>query len=405
MIFGESLRLSLVSLRANKLRSFLTLLGIIIGVTAVIAVVAIVQGLNRYVADKLLDTGSNVSYLDKYGIITTEDAWEKAQKRPDITLADADALREQCPHVAYVVVQNASRGRIYWGRAHRGNVRITGTTEGAEHVEAAEIDAGRRISREDVLRRRPVIVLGSEVVDGLFGERDPIGRRVRVAGRSLEVIGVFKKQGGMGWTTQDNAVQIPYGLWEQMFGRDESPTIMFKPNSQELAPVAQDEVRLVMRRRHHLRPAQEDDFGITSSELFLNFYRTFTAGLYGAMIGIAALSLIVGGIVVMNIMLVSVTERTREIGIRKSVGARRSDIMQQFLIESSILAGLGGLLGIILGASIAKLIDVATPLPTRVEWWSAALGLFVSSSVGLFFGLYPASRAARLDPIEALRYE
>ncbi len=405
MILGESLRLSVQSIRANTLRSFLTLLGIIIGVTAVIAVVSIVQGLNQYVADKLLDTGSNVNYLDKYGINPSEDEWEKAQKRPDLTLLDAEEIREVAPHVAYVAVQSFARGKIKYGRATRGNVGVQGVTDGMEHMESAELAAGRRVGREDVLKSRQVIVLGHDVVEALFGGADPIGRSVRVQGRSFEVIGFFQKQGSVLGQSQDNIAQVPYGAFERVFKRRFSPTILFKSTSQAMAPAAQDEVKAIMRRRHHLRPGVEDDFAIMSSEMFLTFYKNFTAGLYGAMIGIAGLSLLVGGIVVMNIMLVSVTERTREIGIRKSLGARRADIMQQFLIESSILAGAGGLLGVLMGALIAGAIAKFSPLPAKVEWWSVALGLLVSSSVGLFFGIYPASRAARLDPIEALRYE
>ena len=405
MIFGESVRLSVQSIRGNTLRSFLTLLGIIIGVTAVIAVVSIVQGLNRYVAEKLLDTGSNVNYLDKFGVITSEEEWEKAQKRPDLALADADEIREVAPHVAYVAVQSFARGRIKYGRATRGNVGVQGVTEGMENMESTELAAGRRIVREDALRGRQVIVLGSEVVESLFAGADPIGHSVRVQGRSFEVIGWFKSQGSILGRSQDNVAQIPYGAFERVYRARFSPTILFKSTSQEMATIAQDEVKSIMRRRHHLRPGVDDDFSIMSSEMFLTFYKNFTAGLYGAMIGIAGLSLLVGGIVVMNIMLVSVTERTREIGIRKALGARRADIMQQFLIESAILAGAGGLLGVLLGASIAWAIGKFSPLPAEVEWWSVLLGLLVSSSVGLFFGIYPASRAARLDPIDALRYE
>ncbi len=405
MILGESLRLSVQSIRANTLRSFLTLLGIIIGVTAVIAVVSIVQGLNHYVADRLLDTGSNVNYLDKFGVITSEDEWEKAQKRPNLTLEDADEIRELAPHVAHVAVQSFARGRIKYGRATRGNVGVQGVTEGMENMESAELAGGRRIVREDALRGRQVIVLGSEVVESLFAGADPLGKSVRAQGRSFEVIGWFKKQGSVLGQSQDNIAQIPYGAFERVYRARFSPTILFKSTSQEMATIAQDEVKSIMRRRHHLRPGAEDDFAIMSSEMFLAFYKSFTAGLYGAMIGIAGLSLLVGGIVVMNIMLVSVTERTREIGIRKALGARRADIMQQFLIESSILAGSGGLLGVMLGGSIAWAIGKFSPLPATVEWWSVFLGLLVSSSVGLFFGIYPASRAARLDPIDALRYE
>jgi putative ABC transport system permease protein len=402
----ENWRIAIDALRSNKLRSVLTVLGNVVAVMSVIAVVAIIDGLNTYVSEKILEEGLRVIYIDKYGLITTEEAFQQAQKRRDLTLEDADALRERMRLASAVVAQVQSEGqRVRHGRDQLQNVTVLGTTDGYEEVGKFEVAEGRELEPDDVLHRRAVCVLGSEIAASLFPRSDPIGQMVRVSGWQLRVVGTLVARGKVLGQSQDDIVVTPIGMFQKIFGPRRSITILVRASSAGSFERAQDEARVILRARRHVPVGAPDDFGIETSETYKRLYESITGNIFVGTIALVALSLLVGGIVIMNIMLVAVTERTREIGIRKSLGARRGDILGQFLSEAIVLSAFGGLLGVAAGVAIALLLRLVTPLPAAIQPWSVIVSLFVASAVGLFFGVYPATRAAALDPIEALRQE
>ena len=405
MNLRESTGIALGAIRANKLRSFLTLLGTIIGVASVISVIAVVQGLNRFVSDKLLNAGSNVFEIDKFGFITSNDAYVEALRRPDITLDDAEALRVSVPHAVMVVAGSGESARVHFRAKHMDGVQVRARGPGYEVVDDLNIASGRHLTESDDLHRQLVCIIGPEIVDELFPGMDPLGKVLRVGDQSLVVVGVTEAKGKMLGESRDRFVLMPIRTFEKFRSGRESIAIDIKSVDQASLPLAVQEARNVLRGRRHLAPGRPDNFGITTADTWMEFYRTLTGGIFVVMIGMAAIALVVGGIVIMNIMLVSVTERTREIGVRKALGARSRDILAQFLVEATTLSLTGGLLGILFGVGVALLVRVATPLPAGVSLPAIALGIAMSSLVGIFFGSYPASRAARLDPIEALRYE
>ena len=405
MNLRESIGIALGGVRANKLRSFLTLLGIIIGVASVIAVVSFVEGLNQFVTQKLLNAGANVFVIDKYGFITSQEQFEEADKNPPVTLDDAEALRAGVRHASMVVASAGNRAPVRSGSKVMNAVSLRGRGEGYDLIDDVAIESGRHLSEFDDSERRAVVVLGPEVAEELFGKSDPLGRRVRIGRYEFEVVGVTKAKGKMFGQSQDRFVTVPVRTFMKYWQERGSLEISVKSVDQASLDLAQQEARNIMRARRHQRPGQPDHFGITTSETWLQLYRTLTGGIFVVSIGVAAISLFVGGIVIMNIMLVSVTERTKEIGIRKALGARRRDILTQFLVEATTLSLAGGLIGILLGASLALLVGAVSPLPAALSGTAILLGIVMSTAVGMFFGSYPAARAARLDPIEALRYE
>jgi len=402
---GENLRIALDALRANKLRSILTVIGNVVAVMSVIAVVAVIDGMNTYVSEKVLEQGLKVIYIDKFGLITNEDEWREAMKRRDLTLLDAEALRGQSRLASEVVAQLETTKRVRAGRIELQNVRILGTTEGYEAVGTYEIEQGRPLEDEEIAKRRPVCLLGSELAQQLFPVVDPIGQAVRVAGYELRVAGTVAARGNVLGRSQDNFVLIPFGQFQKIFGPHESILILVRARPGADPERVQDEARVILRARRHVPIGKPDDFAITTSETYMSLYESLTKGIFAGTIGLVAISLLVGGIVIMNIMLVAVTERTREIGIRKALGARQGDLLSQFLSETVVLSFFGGLIGVLVGVAIAVLIRLVTPLPASIQPWSVAISLIVASSVGLFFGVYPATRAAKLDPIVALRQE
>ncbi|MBI5835847.1 MAG: ABC transporter permease [Candidatus Eisenbacteria bacterium] len=404
MELQESLKLAVGALRANKLRSFLTLLGNIVGVMSVIAIVAIIQGMNHYVSDKLLEQGSNVFYIDKFGAIFNEEDYLDALKRKDITLDDREALLERCPSVSIVAPWYEQSGQVRF-RQKKEDCNVRGFGEHYPEINGIEVAAGRHLTLSDMQRRSPVCVVGQSTAEKLFENLDPLGREVRVGGHAYTVVGVGGRKGKILGQSQDDYVIIPYTAFLKQYGPRSYLVLAIKSTGPNTYLKAQDEVRVILRARRHVPYRAKDDFGLQTAEMFMELYNRFTGAAFIVMIGVASLALVVGGIVIMNIMLVSVTERTREIGVRKAVGARGSDVLQQFLYEAVIMALVGGIIGVLVGAGIAFLISAATPLPARVELWSVLVGLLVASSVGLFFGIYPAMRASRLDPIVALRYE
>jgi putative ABC transport system permease protein len=406
MNLRESVGIALGALRANKLRSFLTLLGTIIGVASVIAVVSFVEGMNRYVSEKLLNAGANWFAIDKFGAITSQEQFEEALRRPDVTLDDADALRHSVPHASLVVAMNETREPLHFRSKAMKGVEVRGRGAGYDVVEDIALDQGRQINDMDDRGHALVCVVGPEVSDEIFDGRDPIGQSLRVGDQMFEVIGLTKAKGKALGQSQDRFVAIPFRTYQKyMGGRQRSINIALKSVDQASLEVAMQEARNVMRGRRHLAPGRPDNFAMTTADTWIDLYKTLMGGIFIVTIGVAAISLLVGGIVIMNIMLVSVTERTREIGIRKALGARRRDILTQFLVEATTLSVSGGLLGILIGVSLALVVGLISPLPAAVSMPSIVLGIVMSCLIGIFFGSYPAFRAARLDPIESLRYE
>ena len=405
MNFLEAVFIALYSLRVNRLRSLLTLLGIVIGVMAVIAVVSIISGLNDYVASKIFNLGPDVITISRTPpVITSVDEWFDNQKRRNLYVTDMEAIRAGCVYCKAVGASVNMRGRVKFGREYV-NSQVQGYTADLAYILGTELSGGRLITAYDVDHVRNVCVIGSDVVDNLFPYVDPIGKTLIIDDRPFEVIGVGVKQGSVLGQSRDNWALIPLTLHQKMYGARRSVTVYAKALDEKRVPAAESAIRLTMRARRHLAFNAKDDFALNTNENFLQIWANISRAFFAVTIGIASISLVVGGIVVMNIMLVSVTERTREIGIRKATGARRRDILIQFLVESATLALVGGIIGVLLGSSIALAISWMSPLPASIKWWAVALGLIVSTSVGLFFGIYPATKAANLDPIEALRYE
>jgi putative ABC transport system permease protein len=406
--FAESVSISLRSLQANKLRSFLTLLGIIIGVTTVITVVTIIQGLNRYVKYQLFAFGSNTFTVQRAPEIITnlKDAQEML-KRKRIEYDDYLYLKANAKISELVEAEYGRNGTVKYGAKRLTDVRIKGETAGNYLTgRTMEVEAGRFLNDDDDNYARPVCVIGYDIKKELFPYENPVGKWLTANNRKYRVIGLVKGMGKILGISLDNFVTIPITTFKKYYSvNNRSLTINIKARDVESLAAAKEEVRTIMRSRRKLNFSKEDDFALEDSQTFIDFYNNLTRTLYVAMIAVAAISMLIGGIVIMNIMLVAVTERIGEIGLRKAVGARRRDILIQFLIESSSISAVGGLVGITLGFIFAKVISALTSLPAALEPWSVALALVMSSSVGLFFGIFPANRAAKLDPVEALRSE
>jgi putative ABC transport system permease protein len=399
------MKIAIDAIRANKLRSVLTVLGNVVAVMSVIMVVAVIDGVNTYVGEKILEQGLQVVYVDKYGLITNDDDFREAEKRRDLTLREAGALEQRMRLASRVTAQVEAQKRVRAGKNELQNVTVKGTTAGYEEVGKFELADGRHLDTSDVDRRRAVAVIGSEVAERLFPGLDPIGQTVKVGGNALLVVGVLKSKGNVLGQSQDNVVITPLGEFEKIFGSRRSLTIIVKAAPDTPLERVEDEARVVLRAERHVPIGKPDDFGISTAETFRALYQSLTGGIFAGTIALVAISLVVGGIVIMNIMLVAVTERTREIGLRKSLGARRSDLIGQFLSEAVVLSTFGGVLGVVLGVAFAILVRTITPLPASIQPWSVLISLGVASAVGLFFGVYPATRAAQLDPIVALRQE
>lgn len=404
----EALRVALQSLWANKLRSALTLLGVVIGVAAVIAVVTFTSGINGYVAQKIFNLGADVFLVSKVSpVITNIDQFLEGQKRKDITIEDYEAVRDACHHCAMVGASTIKiDGHAKYGEQTLNDVWIRGFTPSMAQILDIDLTSGRMLNQNDEDNRSSVAIVGSDVVDNLFPGVDPVNKELRVEGQIYTVIGVGKKQGSTLGQSRDNYVAIPLSTYLKQFGSHTTVRISGKANGVGVElESALDEARAIMRARRHDLPGKPDSFAAETNQSFLSIWSSLSSTFFIVMVAIASIALVVGGIVIMNIMLVSVTERTREIGIRKALGARRRDVLLQFLIESSTMAMVGGILGILFGIAFAKGITALIGMPSSVKLWAVATALLVSGSVGVFFGVYPARRAARLDPIVALRFE
>jgi putative ABC transport system permease protein len=407
MHFTEAVAIATASLWAHKLRSVLTLIGVVIGVTSVIAVVSLINGANQYVATRVFRLGADVFGLSKQpSIVTNVDDFLEFQKRKRITYEDFEAVHDLCRSCKDVGASLGGRVETKSGVNSLKDTNLRAWTPQMAELYDVDLVAGRHMTETDLRDAAPVCVIGMDLVDNLMPGIDPVGKEIRWNNTPCEVIGVGKKEGSALGTSLDNWIILPLSTYNKVNGNQQD-SLRVTARAGSAADIQQtlDEVRQIMRGRHHLAYGAKDDFAIETSDSFLSLWKDISGTFFVVTIGIASISLVVGGIVIMNIMLVSVTERTREIGVRKAIGARRSDILMQFLIEASTVAVIGGALGVLFGVLLAKIVSWVSPLPSAVQLWSVLGGLFVALSVGLFFGTYPASKAAKLDPVEALRSE
>jgi putative ABC transport system permease protein len=402
----ESVYIALGAIWSNKLRSFMTVLGNIVAVTSIVTVVTLIQGMNAMVSTAIVsDVGADSFTIQRQPPIRNEEDEERTRNNPILTMDEADAIRAFSPLVTAVMGQTGRGGTVSYRDTELSQVTVQAVTE--EYVNFSNFNAerGRLMSPTEVKRGSPVVVIGWDTADRLFGQNDPLEKTIRIEGTPFRVVGVSKKQGSFFGNSQDTFVIMSLVNFQKIYGARQSLQIVVKPRSADEVQAAMDEATVALRVHRRLKPTEPDNFGIFTSDTFLNLYKQATSGIFAVLVGVVALSLVVGGIVIMNIMLMVVSERTREIGLRKALGARRADILSQVLTESVTLSIFGGVVGIGLGFLAAMGIAAVTPLPARLEPWSVVLGIGITAGVGLFFGLYPASRAAALDPIEALRRE
>lgn len=403
--FGQILTEALGAIRANKLRSILTTLGIVIGVLTVIAMQTFIQGLNNHVDKELSVIGSNTFYVQKYPALTFD--LSKYRNRKNIRMAEARAIEERASLVNLVAPEDIRFGSVirYGRRKTNPDILLVGGTEAWQSTNGFFVEEGRFLSGVDLRYRRQVVVLGLDIVEKLFPFEDPVDKEVFIDGRRFRVVGAFEEIGNFFGSNRDNIAVMPISTFEKIYGEKRSIGIAVKSSSPELIMEAMDEVTGILRVERGIPPGSPNDFEVLTKDSLMETWKNLTKIIFSAAIGICLISLLVGGIGVMNIMLVSVTERTREIGIRKAVGATRRDILVQFLVEAIIICQIGGFIGVMMGLGLAKLISTLTSLPAAVPLWSILLGLGFVSMVGVFFGIYPAAKAARLHPIGALRYE
>jgi putative ABC transport system permease protein len=413
MRFIDVLAIALGQIRANKLRSFFTLLGIIVSVAFLVAVVAIIQGMNAYVRENIAGAvvGANAFQVRRTPLQLapiSDGEMDRIRRRPRITLRDADAVATAIPEARAVSVQSGwptPQADVVWRDKTLGDVPIFGITPAYQEVQDYRIGAGRPLTDVDLLQRQPVIVVGADIADKLFENVDAIGRDVRILGERFTIVGVIQPKGRVLGQSFDSFVLMPLPRFEMLYGRRNTTTISVKmTEAAEVAP-AMARAEEAMRIAHGLRPGEDNNFSVETADALVNFWKTLTRVLFSVIPAVVAIGIVVGGIVIMNIMLMAVNERTREIGIRKAVGATRSDISRQFFVETITLSSLGGALGVLGGWVFALIIAMASPLPARVSYWSVIVALALGGSVGVLFGVYPARRAARLDPITALRAE
>jgi putative ABC transport system permease protein len=429
-LMAEIVAMSIDTLRSNKMRSALTVLGVVIGITSIVGMTSLIRGFNDSLADSVRQSGANTVYVQKFGLLSfaSGKSFIDVLKRPNLTIADARAIAREAPSVGIVdiwlgVMGGNSRSRVYYKNQRTKQLGILGATENFAAVNFAKIAMGRFFVTGEVEHRRQVVVLGDSPYQSLFPGLDPIGKKVRIGANEFTVIGVMDKRPSVGiGDGQDDLVVIPYTTHEKFYGRvgggnvrvngsvvNESSfrsgmiALVVRPDATRQQAML--EVQTILRIRHNLKLDQPDDFDLVTGDAIIKAFEQITQAVYLALVVISSIALMVGGIGVMAIMMISVTERTREIGVRKALGARRREILWQFLIEAAFLTSLGGLLGIIGGSAIGLIVHWASGFPVSLPWWSFALGIGFSASIGIFFGLFPAIKASRLDPIEALRYE
>ena len=400
----DALRMALASLWANKLRSVLTLLGVVIGVASVIAVVTLVNGANRYVATKISRFGADVFTVNQMPtLVTNFEDYSRYKRRKVLGLEDYRAVQAQCRTCLGVGASTTTMGTIVVGRQSSTGSQVRGFTALMPELSNMNITEGRGFTQADEEHASHVAIIGTDVEENLLQDADPMGREIRVDGVPYTVIGLGEKQGKTLGASQDDWVAVPLTSYQKNYGTQKSVAIAVKGGNGAAMEQASDETRVILRSLRHDRPGAEDSFSLETSNGLVALWSQISGSFELVAVSIAAISLVVGGIVIMNIMLVSVTERTREIGVRKALGASKGDVLLQFLLESATMALLGGLLGVIFGVGSAKLVTFALDFPSDVALWSVFAGLGVALSVGIFFGVYPARKAAELDPIVALR--
>jgi putative ABC transport system permease protein len=416
-LLAEIVGMSIDTLRTNKMRSALTVLGVVIGITSIVGMTSLIRGFDETLRDSIRELGPKTIYVQKMGALsfTEGKTFQELVRRPNLLPADARAIAE-LPSVALVdiwlgAMGGGSRQRVYYANNRTTALSILGVTENFAAVSFVKLEHGRFLVPSEVQNRRQVVVLGQTPYESLFKNIDPIGKKVRIGSREFTVIGVVGKRPNMGGLAQgaDDFVVIPYTTHEKFYGRvgifNRSAMIAVVPREEVSRDEAMREVEELMRIRHNVRLDEPNDFDLLTQDAMMKVWDQFSQATFLALVVISSIALMVGGIGVMAIMMISVTERTREIGVRKALGARRREILWQFLIEAAFLTSMGGILGIILGSGIGLLIHWISEFPISLPWWSFAIGIGFSASVGIFFGLFPAIKASRLDPIEALRYE
>jgi putative ABC transport system permease protein len=402
----EPLAIAFETLRAHKLRSFLMLLGIILSVSTLIVVVALIQGTNRYIANTVANMGSNVFLVHQLPLITNAEQLTKAlRKNKKISWEDYEYLHDTMRVAKDVGVETRITGKVRYGGQELQDIDVRGVTANIGSMDIEEPATGRYMSDLDNEHRTMVAMIGAEVTRRFFPTVDPIGKTILVDGREFQVVGTAKPLGTMLGQSQDTFVYIPIQTFLKIYGTDRSLSINVQARAPEWMDRTEEEARTLMRARRHLTRNEEDTFGILASASLMDLWNQLTGAIAASMLGIVSVFLVIGGVVIMNVMLASVTERTREVGIRKSLGARRRDIMMQFLLEASVMSAIGGVMGILLAYLVTLAVRFLTALPATVPMSAVVTALVVSTAVGLFFGVYPAHKAARLDPIEALRFE
>ena len=413
MLLSDVLGIALTQIRANKLRSFFTLLGIIVSVAFLVAVVAIIQGMNAYVKENIAGSliGINAFQVRRVPIkvgLFDDELWRRIQRRPRLTMDDAAAIQAAIPEALAVSVQSGwptPQADVIWGDRTLGDVLVFGVTAPYQVVQDYRFARGRQLSDIDVRERRPVVVIGADIAERLFEGADPVGRDVRILGSRFTVVGVIARKGRVLGQSFDGFILMPITSFEMLYGRRLTTTISVKMHDATEVPDAMARAEEAMRIAHRLRPWQENDFSVETGDALISFWKNLTRVLFSVVPAVVAIGVIVGGIVIMNIMLMAVTERTHEIGLRKSVGATQRDIRRQFLAESVVLATFGGILGVVSGWMLATLVASISPLPARITLWSVGVAISLGAGVGVLFGVYPAARAARLDPVAAMRAE
>jgi len=405
---GESFKLAIDSLRAAKLRSFLTLLGIILSTTTLISVMSVIHGMDIYVAQKIADMGAGGFVVVRFAFLGDWDPkkfLELQKKNPELSIEEYDFLRQKASLISEAGMESQTSGTLTYKGEHQDQVDIKGGTANMSILDNITVASGRYFSEGEDQNHRQIVFIGADVRDKFFPDADPVGKVLNVEGRPFEVVGVAKRIGNVFGQSQDNFVHMPIHAFFKMYGSRQWLNYAFTARDPNLLESAMDEVKALIRARRHLPPGQGDNFMVLTSDSIMKFWDNLTGAIAATAVGVVSVFMVVGGVVIMNIMLAVVTERTQEIGVRKSLGARKVDILRQFLVESAVLSGCGGLIGVLISWVLAILVRTVTPVPMELPLTSVFIGVGLSATVGLFFGMYPAQKAAKLDPIEALRAE
>ena len=406
VLFREPVGVALETLHQHKMRSFLMLLGIILSVSTLIVVISLISGVNQYIADRVANLGSNVFLLTRFPLITDVQELVKAERRnKKVTWEDYEALRDNLKLPLRLGVEQRTMAKVRVGSQGLDDTSIRGVTANMVDIDIETPRDGRYITEGDDQSRAPVAMIGNDLATKLFPNVDPIGREILIDGRPFQVVGIGKAIGTAFGQSQDNFAYIPIQTYFKMYGTYDTIWVNIQANGPDWMERTQDEARAIMRARRHLSPIEPDNFGILDSATLMQLWKNLTGVIATAMVGVVSVFLVIGGVVIMNVMLATVTERTREIGIRKALGARRGDILLQFLIEAAVMAAAGGTIGVLVAYGIAVLMRTTTSVPMNVPFVAVMIAEVISAAVGIFFGVYPARKAAGLQPIEALRQE